>query len=414
MEKSLIAAFKSMLTLQRWNLHPRVETWVEAENAALTAHWAYVIAKTKKEPIGDDIIHVLFRALLKSLNKHFMTDISFFVTQDLKKNHQSTWVQVVDECAGETAKFFPRGIINIVSGYLTDKGGYSKDDPGYKNESVRTEIDKDRKKEIEDIIRFCQRRVAYQECKTNRAVYGEIYASIVNSLRVELGKVEASDTDKAKGLEPILLPTTLEHYNDIIGKEEYQEYFQAIIRLKYIRRWNTMSRFIPSSVLAHTYIVAVLALMFSLSEDRTENKSKFVRDSLLGALFHDVPEAMTGDIITPVKNKFNEKEDKVIEEVEKSLRKDFAKSIPGTIKNEIEPMLDELSNDDVGESVSLVKDCDRLALMLECLYEKESKVKNPEMESTYQKHYQELSNSEWPSVRQFLSVLSDHWLNCGD
>jgi len=123
---------------------------------------------------------------------------------------------------------------------------------------------------------------------------------------------------------------------------------------------------------------------------------------------------MTGDIITSVKNMFNEKEEGVMENVETDLRESFTKSIPGSITSEISPLLIDINNEKPGSESSLVKDCDRLALMLECFYEKESKVKNPEMERTYQKNYQELSNSEWSSVRQFLSVLSDHWLNCGD
>jgi len=410
MEKSLIAAFRSMLTMHRWNLHPRVETWVEAENAALVAHWAYVIANTKNKKIKDvDIAHVLFRTLLTSLTKHFMTDISFFVTQNLKKKHNKTWVEIVNKNDKDTAKLFPREIIEIISGYLTDEGNYeNKDYP------VSSKIDKKKKDEIEGIIRFCQRKVAYQECHTNSIVYKDIYANIIQSFKVELGEGSPSEYDKAKGLKPILPKKTLEEYNQIMKDKTYDEYFQAIARLKYIRRWNTMSRFTPSSVLAHTYIVTVLALMFSLSEGDQPNWNKFVRTSLLTALFHDVPEAMTGDIITPVKNMFNEKEEGVMENVETDLRESFTKSIPGSITSEISPLLIDINNEKPGSESSLVKDCDRLALMLECFYEKESKVKNPEMERTYQKNYQELSNSEWSSVRQFLSVLSDHWLNCGD
>ena len=109
MEKSLIAAFKSMLTLQRWNLQPKVETWVEAENAMLVAHLAYGIAMvTVKRP--EMINHLLFRILLKSLNKHYTTDISHFVTDKLKQNHESIWEKVINKYADKIAMLFPRSV----------------------------------------------------------------------------------------------------------------------------------------------------------------------------------------------------------------------------------------------------------------------------------------------------------------
>jgi len=70
-----------------------------------------------------------------------------------------------------------------------------------------------------------------------------------------------------------------------------------------------------------------------------------------------------------------------------------------------------LNNKKVGVPSSLVKDCDRLALMVECLSEKEAKVWIPEMEESYHTNYRELSNSEWPKVRQFLDAIADRWLN---
>jgi 5'-deoxynucleotidase YfbR-like HD superfamily hydrolase len=136
---------------------------------------------------------------------------------------------------------------------------------------------------------------------------------------------------------------------------------------------------------------------------------------------------VTGDIATPVKEKFKEamtnnennngKATDIITQTEKELIKEFVNDAPKKVGEKMGSnngglnLLDKLSNNKVGEYVSLVKDCDLLALMLECLYEKEAGVIAPEMEITYHECYRELNNSEWSSVRRFLSLLSDHWLN---
>ena len=46
-DESLVCALRTLMTLQRWNFMPKIETWVEAENIAYVTHIAYVIAKTK-------------------------------------------------------------------------------------------------------------------------------------------------------------------------------------------------------------------------------------------------------------------------------------------------------------------------------------------------------------------------------
>ena len=48
---------------------------------------------------------------------------------------------------------------------------------------------------------------------------------------------------------------------------EYSSYFITVKRLKYLRRWNRINRILSTSVMGHTYLVAVLTIMFSLIAD---------------------------------------------------------------------------------------------------------------------------------------------------
>ncbi len=410
MEKSLIAALRSMLTIQRWNLHPRVETWVEAENAALRAHLAYAIYRESQLPNDNNgnetcgpkmqIIHLLLRTLLKPLNKHFMTDISVFVTKELKERKKD-WELVVNGCAADTAKLFPREISKVMNSYLSYKGdyagGWDKERWG-KGMAARLGSAKD---QIDKVIKFCKYRVQEQECKVNYSIYESEYKCFFeNEIEKEIAKPEYNT------------------YRAIIGDGKY---FNKIVNLKYLRRWNTANRFVPSSVLGHTYVVTILASVFSLMEIGKGEVVDFVYEALLRSLFHDVPEAVTGDIITPVKDrirkaipKTDETGKDVIAEIEEKLTADEIIGVaPTAVGEEIGKggldLFKDLTNKDVNKCISLVKDCDRLSLMLECLYEKEAGVIAPEMKESYHKHRRELSNSEWPSVRRFLDILSDQW-----
>ena len=56
---------------------------------------------------------------------------------------------------------------------------------------------------------------------------------------------------------------------------------------------------------------------------------------------------------------------------------------------------------------SIVKDCDRLALVLECAYERDSGRMNAEMIAAYQNYVLELQKSEWRSIRELLGTILD-------
>ena len=167
MEDSFIAALKSMLTLQRWNLHPKVETWVEAENAAMVTHFAYVIAKDMKLP-KKCVTHLLLRSLLQSLSKHFMTDISRFVTNELQVTYPELWKSVTDDWAERTGRLLPRSISPLLKTYLTDNADYGRD-------RKFLPISKAQVKQIEHIFRVCKLKAAIQECAVNNTVYSNYY-----------------------------------------------------------------------------------------------------------------------------------------------------------------------------------------------------------------------------------------------
>lgn len=84
----------------------------------------------------------------------------------------------------------------------------------------------------------------------------------------------------------------------LVLKQKPYDFLMEIEKLRFQTRWNQTPRVPRTSVLGHSYYVAVLTLLMSrslkLSQDRIYN-------NFFSALFHDLPEAVTRDIISPVK-----------------------------------------------------------------------------------------------------------------
>jgi len=382
---TVIDALESMFTIQRWNFMPRIETWVEAENAAYVAHVAYAIGRASNWD-KYKLECVVLRSLLKSLNKYYLTDISLDVVDKIKKDNADNWKELIDNVARGTAQLFPRKISNDILIFLE----YS---PKYENH-IKGKLTQQDDHDIENLVKFSQRLVAKEECETNSKVYSEQYKDIIEKIESRMDRI----------------PNCSE-YKKIY--ERHQKYFLTIKNLKYLRRWNRINRIISTNVLGHTFVVSFLAIILSLqslrSEDKFNNSENPLYEVVLRSLFHDVPESLTGDIITPVKKRINQEMNDILNKVEADLKESFIKSAPTGVKEDIEnyDLLTEISNEKIYSVESMVKDCDRLSAVLECLYEKASGIIKPEIEFAYEEFLQELAKSEWTSVLHFLQIIKE-------
>lgn len=73
-----------------------------------------------------------------------------------------------------------------------------------------------------------------------------------------------------------------------------------IEQLRFQTRWNQTPRVPRTSVLGHCFFVAILTLLLG-RETRVKMCPKRVFNNYFSALFHDLPESVTRDIISPVK-----------------------------------------------------------------------------------------------------------------
>lgn len=377
MAKTLPGAMKTLFCLNRWNIEPRIETWTEAENIALCTHVVYACARA----IGlseEDTLHAVKRALLKSINKHYLSDISAEIRDLIREHSEATWNAIVDEAAHATARLFRADIADHILEYMTLDGNYR--------------VPSDRKQKIENLVTWAQYKVALSELEPSRRAFPKEFSRYEESaqrITRRMNLVEGAEEFKAA-----------------LEGDGSRNYLALIRNLKHVRRWNRMNRYIESSVLAHTFLVALLALMFSFNRkddfvDKTGVDPHY--HSILLALFHDVTEIRTGDIITPVKEILNRHDPNLLPSIEERVQSEMLEQMPPSVRKEVSELklFQELDKKQAFSVRSLVKDCDTMAALLECAFEKSVGNHNPEMEQAFNDYYTTLQNSEWDDVREF-------------
>ncbi|MFP4391914.1 MAG: HD domain-containing protein [Desulfohalobiaceae bacterium] len=75
-------------------------------------------------------------------------------------------------------------------------------------------------------------------------------------------------------------------------------FLQQCGQLRFQKRWSQTPRIPETSVLGHMFIVACYAYFFSLAQGSC---SQMAQNNFFAGLFHDLPELLTRDIISPVK-----------------------------------------------------------------------------------------------------------------
>lgn len=107
------------------------------------------------------------------------------------------------------------------------------------------------------------------------------------------------------------LEDELRPYLDLRGLQMFVTHshaFEFLMKLEQLRfqtRWNQTPRVPKTSVLGHSFFVAVMTLLLG-RESGVKMCSRRIVNNFFSALFHDLPEAVTRDIISPVKQATDE------------------------------------------------------------------------------------------------------------
>jgi putative hydrolase of HD superfamily len=129
-----------------------------------------------------------------------------------------------------------------------------------------------------------------------------------------------------------------ERYYDLAGiqqlalYEKYRNFLDLCGQLRFQHRWGHITMVPRTSVLGHMLAVAFLSYLFTIE---IEGCKKRLINNYLTGLFHDLPEVLTRDIISPVKRSI-EGLDELIKLYEKEqMEKEVYGSIPPEWHNEM-------------------------------------------------------------------------------
>lgn len=117
------------------------------------------------------------------------------------------------------------------------------------------------------------------------------------------------------------LLTSMDKYIDLIGmqkiltKRPASDFIDLFGQLRFQIRWSQTPRLPKTSVLGHSMFVACMSYFFALDNNACPRR---LYNDFFGGLFHDLPEAVTRDIISPVKSS-SEEFKQLIQDIEADL-----------------------------------------------------------------------------------------------
>ena len=262
--------------IQRWNDHIRPTGFTELDKQAHKMMILYVLARFEEDDLGRklDWRHLIEGGIFEFLHRIVLTDIKppvyYQLIQDPDTERKlNEWVintklvQEVPSLAG--TQFLAR-----MRRYFRLPGPETT--PG-----VATPLERQLIRAAHYLASQWEFNIVYH---FNQGRYG------VDKTRAEI-KQEIIAFRNLAGVQRYLLEDKAFDFIDLLGQLRFQ------------KRWSQSPRIPETSVMGHELIVAILAYFCALQLDPL-NDARIV-DDFLGGLFHDLPEVLTRDIISPVK-----------------------------------------------------------------------------------------------------------------
>jgi putative hydrolases of HD superfamily len=279
---------KLMLTrgtkIKRWNNFPRVEYISFLDNIGFVLHIALFLAYLEeKNGKTVDTLYIIKKVMFESLKWLMLSDINAGTRDYIMAIDSEIYKNVENEALKKI--FSLDGLEEIKS-------------------DIESILESEKKQE-DIIIQAARKYSAWCECKVNARVYDEIFEVPLEKIQEQLDSLRSE----------------LSSLTELLENENFQKYLSHIRRLSHSIRWSGENRLVPISVMAHLVIVAMITYFISLIES-WEWHQYDIKNMLFTALYHDIPEAITWDIISPVKNSVPWFAD-IIEQAEKNMLDDY-------------------------------------------------------------------------------------------
>ncbi len=318
----IIDSIFSSASIQRWNDYPRMVELVELDKQAHKFIIAYFIAKLEKDV---NYTHLIEAGIFEFLRRVVVTDIRpdvFRKALQKKSKEINTWV--ISELS-PSLKDIDNGL------FLQKFQEYLENPQIYKKE------------------RFILKAASYLATKWEFSIVYQTsqFLTDIEDVKKSVDE-EIEDYYELIGVRKIALNKKLAKIIDLSG------------RLRFQKRWAQTPRVPETSVLGHMLTVAIFGYFFSIDVNAC---NKRIQNNFFTALFHDLPEALTRDIITPVKYCVDELSDIIAEYELEKIEDDILPNVPEELHDEFSYILglydgkkEEFENKIYEDKIQIVED----------------------------------------------------------
>ncbi len=278
--KALLLKIFSAAYMQRWNDKVRPVELIELDKQAHKMVIAYFLGKLEEKTQGFDWLQVIEGGLFELLQRLVITDLKPPIFYKIKSDKVKY---------GKLNDWVFREIEPVISPIGKTFSKRFKDYFSYSGE---------------DINRRVLNAAHYYATKWEFAIVER-----ANPDGYEIAAIKQALTEKQ------------EEYSDLKGIAElkrnvsYRNFLDLCGQLRFQTRWANLHRVPKTSVIGHSLFVALLSYLFSIQIGACRRRC--VNNYFTG-LFHDLPEVLTRDIISPVKSSV-EGLDELIKEYEREL-----------------------------------------------------------------------------------------------
>ena len=277
MEKTLALKIFEGFSIQRWNDLVRPFELVEMDKAGEKMVIAYILAKYEEHK-GKKInwSWMIYASLFDLLKKIALCDIKAPVQQMLKKEFPDEYMRLNE------------WVLNQYRQLITDDDLFSRFTIYVGQKAGSFSIPND----LQHTVHVYQAAHKYSTMRELEML------SPVNE------KERISDID-------FQLKNEIQPYLDLEGLQKFithQKEFNFLLKIEQLRfqtRWNQTPRVPKTSVLGHCFFVAIMTLLLG-RESNPHMCERRIINNFFSALFHDLPESVTRDIISPVKQATDE------------------------------------------------------------------------------------------------------------
>ena len=285
-------------SIERWNDLVRPFEMIEMDKSAEKAVCAFIIGKFE-ESRGASIdwsyiIHGIFFDLLKKIA---LCDIKAPVQRMIRDGYPEQYAKLNEWVVDQYRLIIKDArLIEGLSGWLL--GGHDGQSPSWR------------------VLRAAHKYSAMREIEMIRMVN-------------EPFRIVPIEKGLNRDIESFL---DLRGMQLLLGKQRPYDFLMEVERLRFQTRWNQTPRIPRTSVLGHSFYTAILSFLLG-----REVGVSGVREynNFFSALFHDLPEAVTRDIISPVK-RATEALPAIVKEIEDRI-----------VQEELLPLMDEVYRDEI-------------------------------------------------------------------